>query len=63
MPCTVGSTRGRDRCPTPPAVLINQIQSGQILRYIVNVPNLSGGILPLATQIVAGLEILLYARR
>ena len=40
-----------------------QIQSGQFLRYIVNVPNLSGGILPLATQIVAGLEILLYARR
>jgi hypothetical protein len=40
-----------------------QIQSGQTLRYIVNVPNLSGGILPMATQIVAGLEILLYARR
>ncbi len=38
------------------------IQSGTHIRYIVNVPNLSGGILPLATQIVCGLEGLFYAR-
>jgi hypothetical protein len=38
------------------------IQSGNIIRYIVNVPNLSGGILPLATQIECGLEGLFYAR-
>ncbi len=39
-----------------------QIQSGQHIQYIVNVPNLSGGILPLATQIVCGLEGLFYAQ-
>jgi hypothetical protein len=38
------------------------IQSGTRIRYIVNVPNLSGGILPLASQIVCGLEGLFYAR-
>ena len=38
------------------------VQSGNTIRYIVNVPNLSGGILPLATQIVCGLEGLFYAR-
>lgn len=40
-----------------------QIQSGQRIRYIVNVPNLSGGILPLVSQIVCGLEGLFYARQ
>jgi hypothetical protein len=40
-----------------------QIQSGQRIQYIVNVPNLSGGILPLASQIVCGLEGLFYARQ
>jgi hypothetical protein len=39
-----------------------QIQSGQRIRYIVSAPNLSGGILPLASQIVCGLEGLFYAR-
>lgn len=38
------------------------IQSGNRIRYIVNAPNLSGGILPLASQIVCGLEGLFYAR-
>jgi hypothetical protein len=40
-----------------------QIQSGQRIQYIVNVPNLSGGILPLASQVVCGLEGLFYARQ
>jgi hypothetical protein len=40
-----------------------QIQSGQRIRYIVSVPNGSGGILPLASQIVCGLEGLFYARQ
>jgi hypothetical protein len=40
-----------------------QIQSGQRIQYIVNVPNLSGGILPLNSQIVCGLEGLFYARQ
>ena len=40
-----------------------QLQSGQRIQYIVNVPNLSGGILPLASQIVCGLEGLFYARQ
>lgn len=40
-----------------------QIQSGQRIRYIVNVPNLSGGILPINSQIVCGLEGLFYARQ
>lgn len=39
-----------------------QIQSGQRIRYIVNAPNLSGAILPLATRIVCCLEGLFYAR-
>ncbi len=39
-----------------------QIQSGQRIQYIVSAPNLSGGILPLASQIVCGLEGLFYAR-
>jgi hypothetical protein len=38
------------------------VQSGTRVRYVVNVPNLSGGILPLQTQIVCGLEGLFYAR-
>ncbi len=38
------------------------IQSGNRIRYIVNAPNLSGGILPLASRIVCGLEGLFYAR-
>jgi hypothetical protein len=40
-----------------------QIQSGQRIRYLVNVPNGSGGILPLNSQIVCGLEGLYYARQ
>lgn len=40
-----------------------QIQSGQRIRYLVNVPNLSGGILPINSQIVCGLEGLFYARQ
>jgi len=39
------------------------IQSGQRIRYIVSAPNLSGGILPLNSQIVCGLEGLFYARQ
>jgi hypothetical protein len=38
------------------------VQSGTRVRYIVSVPNLSGGILPLASRIVCGLEGLFYAR-
>ena len=39
-----------------------QVQSGQVVRYIVNAPNLSGGILPVNTQIYAGVEGLYYRR-
>jgi hypothetical protein len=39
------------------------VQSGQRIRYIVSAPNLSGGILPLNSQIVCGLEGLFYARQ
>jgi hypothetical protein len=38
------------------------IQSGTHIRYIVSVPNLSGGIVPLVSRIVCGLEGLFYAR-
>jgi hypothetical protein len=38
------------------------VQSGNLVQYIVAVPNLSGGILPLASQIVCGVEGLFYAR-
>jgi hypothetical protein len=40
-----------------------QIQSGQRIRYLVSVPNGSGGILPVNSQIVCGLEGLFYARQ
>lgn len=40
-----------------------EVQSGTHIQYIVNVPNLSGGILPLNSQIVCGLEGLFYARQ
>ena len=40
-----------------------QVQSGNRVQYIVSVPNLSGGILPLNSQIVCGLEGLFYARQ
>lgn len=46
-------------CPLDGGV---QLQSGQHVRYIVNAPNLSGGILPLASQILCGMEGLFYAR-
>lgn len=39
------------------------VQSGQRIQYIVNAPNLSGGLLPLNSQIVCGLEGLFYARQ
>jgi hypothetical protein len=39
-----------------------EVKSGNYIRYIVNVPNLSGGILPLNSQIVCGLEGLFYVR-
>jgi hypothetical protein len=39
------------------------VQSGQRIQYIVNAPNLSGGILPINSQIVCGLEGLFYARQ
>ena len=38
------------------------VQSGNLIQYLVNVPNLSGGILPINSQIVCGLEGLFYAR-
>ena len=40
-----------------------QVQSGQRISYIVSAPNLSGGILPINSQIVCGLEGLFYARQ
>lgn len=39
-----------------------KVQSGTHVQYIVNAPNLSGGILPLASQIVCGVEGVFYAR-
>ncbi len=39
-----------------------QVQSNQWVRYIVNAPNLSGGILPVNSRIFAGVEGLYYAR-
>lgn len=40
-----------------------EVQSGTRIQYIVNVPNLSGGILPINSRIVCGLEGLFYARQ
>lgn len=38
------------------------IQSGKHVRYIINAPNLSGGILPVNSRIFAGVEGFFYAR-
>jgi len=55
-------TLGSQQVPYPALGGI-PIQSGNRIRYVVNVPNLSGGILPLASEIVCGLEGLFYARQ
>ncbi len=39
-----------------------KVQSGQRIRYIVTAPNLSGGILPINSQIMCGVEGAYYAR-